>query len=91
MAGDPLKKPWWVLTMSRRGSWLFAVLYTVLAGLEPLIAFSSGFWWWWLIGAFFALAAVVAWLSLISVLRHPPASSNRTSPRRVEDGDDAGP
>lgn len=90
-AGEPLKKPWWVLSTGRGWSWYLAIFYTALAAWEPYFVFASGDWWWWLIGVFLTVTAVVAWVSLAWVLRHPRTAPNTTGPPGVEDRDDVGP
>lgn len=90
MAGEAAKKPWWLLTSSRAGSWWLAIFYTALAVLEPCIPARAGQWWWWLIGTFFVLTAAVAWRSLVWVLRHPQPAPGRASaePPRAGGPDD---
>ncbi|MDR6969758.1 hypothetical protein [Leifsonia shinshuensis] len=86
MTGASSKKPWWILTSSRAGSWWLAIFYTALAYIEPLLALGRGDWWWWLIGVFFVVTAAVAWVSLVWVLRHPTAGVS--TPSRASDPDD---
>lgn len=93
MTGAPSKKPWWILTSSRPGSWWMAIFYTALACIEPLLALRRGDWWWLLIGVFFVLAAAIAWISLVWVLRHP-ATEVSAPPEGADDAtvrDDGSP
>jgi hypothetical protein len=90
MTGDDLKKPVWVLTSSRAGSWFFAIFYTSFLAFEIYEAVARGLSWQWLLAAGFVLLSVFAWVSLVWVLRHPQPPPGRTPsvPPRTSDRDD---
>lgn len=88
MAGEPLRKPWFVLTTNRGGSWFFAVFYTVFAAFELYEAVAHGLWWQALLAVGFLLLSVLGWASLTWVLRHPTSAPEGTPPTAAEDRDD---